>query len=87
MQDAILFHELIHVERRDWLFTVGEEVIRAVFWFHPAMWWLVSGPSFARLMIVELWFAFFYASYNGAMAVFLTEIMPAEMRISGFRID
>ena len=60
--------------------------IAALVTAYPAMWWLVSAPSFARLMIVELWFAFFYASYNGAMAVFLTEIMPVEMRISGFSL-
>jgi len=53
---------------------------------YPALLWLVSAPSFARLLGVELWLAFFYASYNGAMAVFLTEIMPAEMRISGFSL-
>jgi MFS transporter, MHS family, citrate/tricarballylate:H+ symporter len=53
---------------------------------YPAMWWLVTAPSFTRLMIVELWFALFYASYNGAMAVLLTEIMPVEIRISGFSV-
>ncbi|HEY2861635.1 MAG TPA: MFS transporter [Terracidiphilus sp.] len=60
--------------------------IAALLTAYPAMWWLVSAPSFARLLTVELWFAFFYASYNGAMAVFLTEIMPVEMRISGFSL-
>lgn len=53
---------------------------------YPLMYWLVSAPSFARLMTVELWIAFLYASYNGAMAVFLTEIMPPEMRTSGFSL-
>lgn len=53
---------------------------------YPALLWLVAAPSFARLMAVELWLAFLYAAYNGGMAVFLTEIMPAEMRISGFSL-
>ena len=53
---------------------------------YPSLSWLVSAPSFARLLTVELWLAFLYASYNGAMAVFLTEIMPTEMRISGFSL-
>jgi len=53
---------------------------------YPSLSWLVSAPSFARLLAVELWLAFLYASYNGAMAVFLTEIMPTEMRISGFSL-
>jgi MFS family permease len=53
---------------------------------YPALLWLVSAPSFGRLMGVELWLSVLYAGYNGAMAVFLTEIMPAEMRISGFSL-
>ncbi|HYK16386.1 MAG TPA: MFS transporter [Bryobacteraceae bacterium] len=53
---------------------------------YPALSWLVSGPSFTRLLAVELWLSFLYASYNGAMAVFLTEIMPGEVRASGFSV-
>lgn len=53
---------------------------------YPALLWLVSAPSFSRLLIVELWFSLFYATYNGAMAVFLTEIMPAQVRTSGFSL-
>ena len=52
----------------------------------PVMAWLASGPSFARLMTVELWLSFLYASYNGAMIVFLTEVIPAEVRASGFSL-
>ncbi|MDR3440019.1 MFS transporter [Telmatospirillum sp.] len=53
---------------------------------YPAMSWLAEAPSFARLMTVELWLSFLYASYNGAMVVFLTEIMPIEVRTSGFSL-
>ncbi|HEX5230457.1 MAG TPA: MFS transporter [Bryobacteraceae bacterium] len=53
---------------------------------YPALLWLISAPSFTRLLIVELWFSLFYATYNGAMAVYLTEIMPAEVRTSGFSL-
>jgi metabolite-proton symporter len=53
---------------------------------YPALLWLVSAPSFGRLLGVELWLAAMYAGYNGAMAVYLTEIMPVEMRISGFSL-
>jgi MFS family permease len=35
---------------------------------------------------VELWLSFLYASYNGAMVVFLTELMPREVRASGFSL-
>ena len=53
---------------------------------YPALLWLVSDPSFGRLLAVELWLALVYAAYNGAMIVFLTEIMPAKVRTSGFSV-
>jgi MFS family permease len=53
---------------------------------YPALSWLVSGPSFGRLLAVELWLSFLYGSYNGAMVVFLTEMMPREVRASGFSL-
>jgi MFS family permease len=53
---------------------------------YPAMLWLVRDPSFSRLLIVELWLSFLYGSYNGAMVVFLTEIMPVDVRTSGFAL-
>ena len=53
---------------------------------YPAMLWLVREPSFTRLLTVELWLSFIYGSYNGAMVVLLTEIMPIEVRTSGFAL-
>ena len=53
---------------------------------YPAMLWLVHSPSFIRLLVVELWFSFLYSSYNGAMVVFLTEMMPISVRTSGFAL-
>ena len=53
---------------------------------YPAMLWPVNAPSFSRLLMVELWFSFVYGSYNGAMIVFLTEIMPAKVRTTGFSL-
>ena len=53
---------------------------------YPAMLWLTAEPSFQRLMSVELWLSFIYASYNGAMVVTLTEVMPPEARTSGFSL-
>jgi MFS family permease len=50
---------------------------------YPALSWLVSEPSFSRLLVVQLWLSLVYAGYNGAMIDFLTEIMPAEVRTSG----
>jgi TonB family protein len=47
-REAILCHELLHVRRRDWLYTLAEEAVRAVFWFHPAIWWLLGEIGVAR---------------------------------------
>ncbi len=53
---------------------------------YPALCWLAMQPSFSRLLAVALWFSAIFASYNGAMVVFLTEIMPASVRASGFSL-
>jgi MFS family permease len=50
----------------------------------PVLHWLVGSASFAHLLEAELWLSFLYASYNGAMVVYLAEIMPAEVRAAGF---
>ncbi len=53
VREAILCHELLHVERRDWLFTVTEELVRAIFWFHPAIWWLLGEIQLSREQAVD----------------------------------
>ena len=53
---------------------------------YPALAWLVHGPSFGRLLTVELWLAVLYASYNGALVAYLTEIMPADVRSTSFSV-
>lgn len=52
-QRAVVAHELHHVKRRDWGWVVGEEVVRSIFWFHPAMWWLISRVQLARETVVD----------------------------------
>jgi TonB family protein len=53
LREAILCHELLHVERRDWMFTVAEELVRAAFWFHPAIWWVLGEIQLAREQTVD----------------------------------
>lgn len=53
VQEAMLCHELLHVRRRDWLFTVAEEMVRSLFWFHPAIWWLLGEIGLAREQEVD----------------------------------
>jgi TonB family protein len=54
LQEAVACHELIHVERRDWLFVIAEEIVRAAFWFHPAIWFAISQIQLAREQVVDL---------------------------------
>jgi MFS family permease len=53
---------------------------------YPAMSWLVGAPSFSRLLVTELWLAFVYSVYNGAIIVYLTEIMPESVRTTAFSL-
>ncbi len=60
--------------------------VLAILTAYPTLSWLVADPSFARLLTVELWLSFLYGSYNGAMVVALTEIMPLDVRTTGFSL-
>ena len=52
-QQAIVCHEALHVRRKDWGFTVAEEIVRALLWFHPAVWWLLGQLQLAREQAVD----------------------------------
>ena len=53
VQQAIICHELVHVKRRDWLYTIVEEVWCALLWFHPAARVVASRLSLARETVVD----------------------------------
>ncbi len=53
---------------------------------YPALSWLIANPSFANMVLIELWLSFLYGSYNGATIVALTEIIPAQVRTTGFSL-
>ena len=53
---------------------------------YPALSWLASAPSFARMLMVLLWFSFFFGMYNGAAMAALTEVMPEKIRVAGFSL-
>ena len=53
---------------------------------YPAMLWLVANPSLTKLLVVELWFSFLYASFNGALIAYVTELIPIDIRIIGFSL-
>ena len=52
-QEAMTLHELVHARRRDWLFVLLEELLRAVLFFHPAVHWLVGRVRLAREQTVD----------------------------------
>jgi MFS family permease len=58
----------------------------AILTAYPAMAWLVADPGFLKLLAVELWLSLMYASYNGAMVVHLTELVPINVRTAGFSL-
>jgi metabolite-proton symporter len=60
--------------------------VAAIVTSYPAMLWLVSDPSTMRLLLVELWLSVLFGVYNGAMIPHLAEIMPPEIRTSGFSL-
>jgi len=53
---------------------------------YPVLSWLVAAPTFERMLAAELWLSFLYGSYNGAMVVTLTEVMPSDVRTAGFSL-
>ena len=53
LRDAIACHELVHVRRGDWLFVLGEELVRCLLWFHPAVWFVLSRIQLAREQVVD----------------------------------
>ncbi|MCP5521996.1 MAG: hypothetical protein H7A46_10665 [Verrucomicrobiales bacterium] len=38
--DPVLRHELAHINRRDTWWNLMQQLVRAVFFYHPSVWWL-----------------------------------------------
>ena len=53
IREAIECHELIHVRRGDWLFVLGEAVVRSLAWFHPGVWFVLGRIQLAREQAVD----------------------------------
>lgn len=54
VQSVVACHELLHTRRRDWAQHLIEEIVRAVFWFHPAILWLISRTRLTREQLVDV---------------------------------
>jgi beta-lactamase regulating signal transducer with metallopeptidase domain len=51
--NSILIHELAHLERRDDWTNLAQKVLRALFFFHPAVWWVERQLSLEREMACD----------------------------------
>ncbi|MFZ0427337.1 MAG: M56 family metallopeptidase [Acidobacteriota bacterium] len=52
-QEAIIFHELLHLQRRDWPVSLLEQIVRAFLWFHPLVLLLIDRIELAREQVVD----------------------------------
>src|SRR6266480_6241657 len=53
---------------------------------YPALHWLVSAPTFGKMLAVEMMFSFYFGVYSGTMLGCLVEIVPAHVRTTCFSL-
>ena len=53
---------------------------------YPLLSWATAAPSLGRLLAVELVLSVLYGFYNGAMVVYLIELVPPQARSAGFSL-
>ncbi|QIG95650.1 MULTISPECIES: MFS transporter [unclassified Bradyrhizobium] len=53
---------------------------------YPALHWLVTDPSFGKMLAVEMMFSFYFGVYSGTMLGSLVEIVPAHVRTTCFSL-
>jgi len=51
--EALLAHELAHVQRHDYLVNLLQNVIEALLFYHPAVWWLSRRIRVERELIAD----------------------------------
>nr|WP_245164054.1 MFS transporter [Bradyrhizobium elkanii] len=98
-QDALLVTLLVAVTNFIWNpigGTVSDRIGRkpvllaiaglALMTAYPALSWLVSAPSFGKLLAVAMMFSFYFGTYSGTMLGALVEIVPAHVRTTCFSL-
>jgi len=38
--ETLLYHELVHIRRKDYLLNLVQSLLEVLFFYHPAVWWL-----------------------------------------------
>jgi Zn-dependent protease with chaperone function len=51
--DAIVLHELAHLGRHDHWTNLAQKILQALFFFHPAVWWIERQISLEREMACD----------------------------------
>jgi beta-lactamase regulating signal transducer with metallopeptidase domain len=51
--NSILIHELAHLRRRDDWTNLAQQVVKALLFFHPAVWWIESKLALEREMACD----------------------------------
>ncbi|MGY4174842.1 MHS family citrate/tricarballylate:H+ symporter-like MFS transporter [Bradyrhizobium sp. USDA 4518] len=53
---------------------------------YPALHWLVSAPTFGKMLAVAMMFSFYFGTYSGTMLGALVKIVPAHVRTTCFSL-
>lgn len=51
--EALLAHEMAHIERHDYLVNLGQNVVETLFFYHPAVWWISGRIRVEREQIAD----------------------------------
>ena len=51
--EAILAHELAHIQRRDYLMNMIQSLLEVIFFYHPVVWWLSRNIRIERENICD----------------------------------
>ncbi|MET3971036.1 MHS family citrate/tricarballylate:H+ symporter-like MFS transporter [Bradyrhizobium sp. JR7.2] len=71
------------IGRKPVLLTIASLALVTVY---PALSWLVTDPSFGKMLVVEMMFSFYFGTYSGAMLGALVEIVPKHVRTTCFSL-
>ncbi|UVW27337.1 M56 family metallopeptidase [Massilia sp. H6] len=51
--EALLAHEMAHIQRHDYLVNLGQNLVETLFFYHPAVWWISGRIRVEREQIAD----------------------------------